>query len=115
MNFDIKSYCLGIDADGDTIYNFYDLDSDNDGIYDAWEYFDTVYETSVTDGYDTNNDGLIDPNDNNYIDANQDGLKDGLNPLNQDFDNDSTPNYLDLDSDNDGFFDAAEAGYTDAE
>ena len=32
-----------------------------------------------------------------------------------DTDNDGTPNYLDLDSDGDGCFDALEAGYIDAD
>ncbi len=100
------------DKDQDGIPNQYDLDSDNDGIPDTVESY----------GVDTNGDGLID----NYTDTDNDGFSqnvdanntgvagsgNGLGP--QDLDGDGIPNYLDLDSDNDGIPDLIEALGTDA-
>ena len=60
-----------------------------------------------TEGSNTNN-ALITTGD----DVNGDGSPD-TNP-NGDFDNDDVYNYLDLDSDDDGILDNAEAGGTDA-
>jgi len=94
------------DKDQDGIPNQYDLDSDNDGIPDTVESY----------GVDTNGDGLID----NYTDTDNDGFSQnadanatgvngsgvGLGP--QDLDTDGVPNYLDLDSDNDGVPDLVE-------
>ncbi len=99
------------DKDLDGIINQYDLDSDNDGIPDVVESY----------GVDTNGDGIID----NYTDTDNDGFSQnvdanstgpsgsdvGLGP--QDFDGDGIPNYLDLDSDNDGIPDIVEALGTD--
>jgi VCBS repeat-containing protein len=100
------SYEVGIDTDGDGIENHLDIDSDNDGITDN-------VEAQTTAGYiapsgtgaamvDANNDGL----DDNYGPA-------GLTPVNTDSGAatpDTTPDYLDADSDNDGLADAAERG-----
>lgn len=100
------------DKDLDGIPNQYDLDSDNDGIPDVVEAY----------GVDTNGDGIID----NYTDTDNDGLSQNVDANNtgvagsgnglgvQDFDGDGIPNYLDLDSDNDGIPDIIEAGGTDA-
>ncbi len=100
------------DTDKDGIINMLDLDSDNDGIPDVVE----------ANGVDTNGDGVLD----NFIDADGDGLSDrvdtntasaynsGLGLGLPDFDGDGVPNYLDLDSDNDGIPDVVEAGGTDA-
>jgi uncharacterized repeat protein (TIGR01451 family) len=100
------------DKDLDGIPNQYDLDSDNDGIPDVVESF----------GVDTNGDGVID----NYIDGDNDGFStnvdgspaggvngsgNGLTALN--LDNDNIPNYLDLDSDNDGIPDVVEVAGSD--
>ncbi len=78
------------DSDADGYPDRVDIDSDNDGIPDN-------VETQTTDGYvapegaDDDNDGL----DNAY-----EGAGDaGLTPVNTD--NDTTPDYLDGDSDND--------------
>jgi hypothetical protein len=105
-----------MDKDLDGIPNYLDLDSDNDGIPDTVESF----------GVDANGDGRID----NYSDLlDGDGLSDnvdgntsggdwlrlsglGLGAL--DTDADLLPNYLDLDSDNDGIPDITEAFGTDA-
>jgi len=100
------------DKDLDGIPNQYDLDSDNDGIPDTAESY----------GVDTNGDGLID----SYSDTDNDGFSQnadvnatgvsgsgvGLGP--QDLDGDGVPNYLDLDSDNDGIPDLNEVLGTDA-
>jgi uncharacterized repeat protein (TIGR01451 family) len=100
------------DKDKDGIPNQYDLDSDNDGIPDTVESY----------GVDTNGDGIID----NYIDTDYDGFSQNVDANNtgvngsatglgaQDFDTDGIPNYLDLDSDNDGIPDAVEAAGADA-
>ena len=86
------------DTDNDGIINRLDLDSDNDGIPDN-------VEAQTTQGY-------IVPGV--FTDTNSDGVNDvyagGLTPVNTDgVDN---PDYLDLDSDNDGVFDIVESGLT---
>ena len=95
------------DFDRDGIINELDLDSDNDGILDA-------YEARDTHMVDANNDGMVDGGDNDG-----DGLRNsaditaeiyggpGLYP--QNMDRDSLPNYLDMDSDGDGISDITEA------
>ena len=82
-------------------------DSDNDGIADQ-------------DDYDSDNDSILDFVEAqglnvvalSNVDANSDGIDDvfgnGLTPA--DNDNDLVPNYLDLDSDNDGIHDLDESG-----
>ncbi len=99
------------DTDLDGKINMIDKDSDNDGIADVAEAY----------GVDTNGDGSID----NFIDADGDGLSDqvdanlsnaynsGLGLSRPDFDVDGVPNYVDLDSDNDGIPDIVEAGAPD--
>jgi len=84
------------DIDGDTIPNWYDLDSDNDGIQDRLE-----------GSADTDGDGL-----GHFIDTDSDnnGILDsqevGLNPQQPiDSDVDSLPDYQDTDDDNDGILD----------
>ncbi|WP_396602794.1 LamG-like jellyroll fold domain-containing protein [Algibacter sp. R77976] len=97
----LKSMSASCDTDGDTIPNYIDIDSDNDGIPDNVEAQPTIgyiapsgSGTAITD---TNNDGV----DDNY------GT--GLLTL-EDTDSDGTPDYLDLDSDNDGIPDIEENG-----
>jgi uncharacterized repeat protein (TIGR03803 family) len=63
----------GPDTDNDGIPNSLDLDSDNDGILDVIESGNTAF--------DVNNDGYIDSKDLGFVDANNDGLADGLNPV----------------------------------
>ncbi len=102
------------DADNDGVYNNYDVDADNDGIFDITENQNT--------NLDTNNDGIIDAS-NGIVGAN--GLFDILETFPDsgiiasgyqsiDTDNDLTPDYNELDSDNDGCNDVLEAGFTES-
>jgi hypothetical protein len=120
------------DKDGDGIPNYLDLDSDNDGIADVIE----------AGGIDTNGDGRVDFSEvnANLADADDDGLIDnidqnpavaspnnatsseltngsygGIYPVGNaiDRDGDGVPDFLDIDADNDGILDVAEAGGTD--
>ena len=94
VSLNFVATCVGLDSDGDGVFNSQDYDSDNDGIPDFIE----------------NQVGVIQALSNN--DANNDGLDDiftlGNTPANND--TDGIPNYLDLDSDNDGIFDLEESG-----
>ena len=107
---------LNEDADGDGIPNRLDLDSDNDGTPDVAE----------NGGTDTNGDGILD----GYVDVDGDGFNDlvdtddntqvgtgdgGTALIVPDTDGDTNPDYLDLDSDNDGIPDVTENGGTDAD
>ena len=90
------------DSDGDGLKNYQDLDSDGDGIPDLRE----------NKGTDSNNDGKIDL----FVDTDGDGQPDTVDPTNGgtaltivNSDNITGPNYIDLDSDNDGIFDLREA------
>jgi hypothetical protein len=85
----------GFDKDSDNVPNFRDLDSDNDGIND-------IRESRITDA-DSNNDGILD----GVSDAN--GARSGATSSVLNTDGDGVPNYLDLDSDNDGINDIREA------
>ncbi len=91
-----------VDTDGDGIPNHRDLDSDGDGIPDN-------IEAQTTSGY-------IPPNPDSPATywANK-GVNSaylgGLTPVNTD--GTDLPDYLDLDSDNDGIYDAVEAGHNE--
>jgi uncharacterized repeat protein (TIGR01451 family) len=99
------------DTDLDGKINMLDLDSDNDGIPDVVEAY----------GVDTNGDGKID----NYTDTDGDGFSQNVDANNTgannssvglgviNFDNDAVPNFLDVDSDNDGIPDVIEVGGPD--
>jgi len=114
-----------IDSDGDGANDYQDLDSDNDGIFDVVEGGDGIdadFDEDGTNEYtdlDTNDDGMIDSDDAGYVDADNDGMADSSEDTGQpnsdvteDLD-DGIPNYLDLDSDDDGCNDVVEAGFTD--
>ena len=96
-----------VDTDKDGAYDFLDLDSDNDGIPDAFE-----AGNDPKNPVDTDQDGTPDFRD---IDSDNDGIPDaieaGADPsVPVDTDQDGTPDFRDLDSDNDGITDAIEAG-----
>lgn len=93
------------DSDGDGFYDHLDLDSDNDGLSDAWE--------SDLGMFDPDGDGHI--GGNIVIDNNGDGWPDIADPrvsnlraaaVDSNFD--GIPDRLSLDSDSDGRFDNAE-------
>jgi len=131
-NSDTFNVTILVDTDADGIPDTLDRDDDNDGIPD------TAEGTGDTDGdgkpdsldVDSDNDGLTDTLEAGGIDANDDGIIDGFTdndgdglddatagtplPLN-DTDTDTTPDHLDLDSDNDGLNDIHEAGGTDTD
>ena len=97
------------DTDSDTVPNYLDLDSDNDGIKD-------LFESGLTGYTDANNDGVVD----NGADTDNDGIQDSVDTLPgtygspgvapKDTDSDTVPDYRDLDSDNDGIKDLYESG-----
>jgi hypothetical protein len=98
-----------VDSDGDGIEDIADVDDDNDGIPSIEEAGFKAYSnnkstmdmSSTTTWKDTNANGM-----NDYIDA----LISSNTYVIPDTDNDSVPNHLDLDSDNDSVFDVDEAG-----
>lgn len=95
------------DFDGDGIPNHFDLDSDNDGILDIVE----VANSKL----DSNNDGRTNnPVGTNGLDntvENNDGTTASITYTipNTDNDGNEKPNFLDIDSDNDGIVDNIEA------
>ncbi|WKK65806.1 gliding motility-associated C-terminal domain-containing protein [Lutimonas zeaxanthinifaciens] len=116
-----------VDTDGDMVGDIYDIDDDNDGILDTVE----GDNDSDSDGYidsldlDADNDGLPDNIEAQEavgyiapsgIDTDKNGLDDvyesaagageGLSVFNND--GDSTPDYIDTDSDNDNVPDSLE-------
>ena len=105
-----------LDTDGDGVDDRLDLDSDNDGIPDVTENGGTdVDGDGVLDGYtDVDGDGFADSvdTDDNTVPGPGDG---GTSLPTGDADLDGVPNYLDLDSDNDGILDLVEAGGTDVD
>ncbi len=92
--FSIKATCLPKDSDGDGVFDQFDLDADNDGITDNIELSSQNY--IPPSGLDINLNGLDDAFDANFVPSNSD--------------NDSIPDFQDLDSDNDGVFDLIESG-----
>ncbi|MEJ1223744.1 gliding motility-associated C-terminal domain-containing protein [Sediminicola sp. 1XM1-17] len=85
------------DTDMDGIPNYLDLDADNDGIPDNVE-AQKFNEYEAPSGNDSNKNGLDDIYEGNSL---------GLVPV--DTDNDSVPDFLDIDSDNDGIKDSNES------
>ncbi|MGB5417757.1 LamG-like jellyroll fold domain-containing protein [Algibacter sp.] len=95
--FVIPATCA--DTDGDSIPDYFDLDSDNDGIPDI-----------VEAGFGSESVGTGTIPLSSFTDVNGNGMHDAFentSPL--DSDNDGVPNYKDLDSDNDSVFDVDEA------
>lgn len=126
-SFSIKAKCIPRDSDLDTVLDYLDPDSDNDGILDIIEsQANTLVGTSVID---VNKDGIYDvfgtgtiPQDSDQdgipdyldLDSENDGIKDELE-TDQDQDNDGIRNYRDLDRENDGCSDVIEAGFPDGD
>ena len=97
--FQLTQTCRFIDSDLDLIYDIFDLDSDNDGIFDIIEGGNGVL--------DNDQDGRVD--DIEFNDTNIDGHHDtAQGPIDSDLD--LLYDYLDLDSDNDGLYDLFESG-----
>ena len=91
------------DFDNDGVPNHLDVDSDNDGIIDNVEAQPT-HGYIAPSGIDSDGNGL----DDNYEET--PGSCGGLVPIDSDLD--SYPDYLDIDSDNDGILDNIEAQTT---
>ena len=87
------------DADGDLIYDPYDIDSDQDGIIDLVEGQNSQNFISLS-GSDQDRDGIDDA-----FDPDQGGTPQGY----QNTDNTDTPDFLDTDSNNDGILDTVDA------
>ncbi len=96
------------DTDGDGIRNWHDLDSDNDLIHDVEEGGNPDGDNNAIIG--TGNP-TVDTNGKAIAGANGQSLATTSVPMNKD--GDSRPDYLDLDTDNDGINDVAEADGTD--
>ncbi|MGB5419979.1 LamG-like jellyroll fold domain-containing protein [Algibacter sp.] len=95
------------DTDNDSVADVFDLDSDNDGIPDVVEANPT--SASLSEGKANLTDIL------GWVDANDNGMHDSLESLSPvDSDSDGIPDYLDLDSDNDGLYDVDESGVINA-
>ncbi len=93
------------DAENDSIPNYLDIDSDNDGITDLLESGSGAPDTNndgMVDGADTDGDGIV--NDPTIDVAGFGG--DNEDPVNTD--NNGNPNYIDIDSDDDGIPDNLE-------
>lgn len=123
------------DNDCDKIANFIDIDDDNDGILDIHE-GDTSIDTDmdgIPDSYDidSDNDGIIDFIEwqtegplilLKFFDSNLDGWDDAFDATlfgnyyeAVDTDLDGFPDFIDSDSDNDGYEDYIEGSDTDAD
>jgi outer membrane protein OmpA-like peptidoglycan-associated protein len=96
-----------VDTDGDGMPDWRDIDADADGILDSSEgpAGMDVDADGIDDAYDADITGLTD------IDGN--GVVDDVALLDVDTDGDGTPDFRDLDSDNDSINDVTEAGVAD--
>ncbi|QEC40193.1 putative secreted protein (Por secretion system target) [Pseudobacter ginsenosidimutans] len=120
---------INYDTDGDGIPNHFDLDSDNDGLPD-------VIEAGAVDangdgrldcagGCDADGDGLLTPIDvipgtaATYAAAvskmSNGSIPGSVSGRIFDADGDGVPDFIDIDSDNDGIFDLIETGGADAD
>ncbi|NRB40619.1 MAG: hypothetical protein HRU20_19490 [Pseudomonadales bacterium] len=98
----IKDNAKAIDSDADGLPDYLDTDSDNDRIPDTLE---------ATLSQDSNGNGIDDAFDVAYTggsDSNNDHIDDRLHT--KQTHNDGLPNYLDIDSDQDGISDTIESG-----
>ena len=113
--FEIDAIGQERDSDGDGMPDRIDLDSDNDGILDVAE-SGLFVSLSFTDIRIVNGRLLTPVGDNgiaDFLETFVDSNIPAYNLLNTDeADGDVVPDYLDLDSDNDGILDLVEAGVT---
>ncbi|MDX6745705.1 hypothetical protein SHK09_02775 [Polaribacter sp. PL03] len=93
-----------LDSDLDSIPDYLDSDSDNDGISDVIE----------SGGVDADNNGEADGIVGTSPTTNGVPSSAGIGQMPTTTDVDMIPDYLDLDSDNDGIYDLLEAGGTDS-
>jgi hypothetical protein len=107
IQISINQNCFDTDSDGLTDVN--DLDSDNDGIPDIEEAGFKTHSNGLSTFDKTNSTSWIDANGNGYNDIIESLIAAGTYSL-INTDSDAVPNYIDLDSDNDSFFDTDEAG-----
>ncbi|QOD60866.1 T9SS type A sorting domain-containing protein [Polaribacter haliotis] len=107
-NVRYQGFVVACDTDGDGIPNIIDLDSDNDGIPDNIEAQSTLGYVAPSGPVGAN--GLYSIYENNDS-AGATGLggAGGTGLINTDIANDTIPDYLDTDSDNDGTSDRIEA------
>jgi len=106
------------DTDLDGIPDHADLDADNDGIPDIVEAGGTDLDNdgSADDMTDEDNDGLADIYDTDCESAPSVPCTIvGVDIPNEDTDGDGRPDYIDLDSDNDGIADLVEVGGVDTD
>ena len=111
----ITSVNTDIDSDGDGIINRMDLDADNDGIPDNVEAQSSqgyIAPSGISAGItDIDGDGL----DDNYdLDTNSPSTETSVGLIPQDTDADTTEDFIDSDSDDDGILDILENGLADA-
>ena len=92
--FKFYAVCVPKDSDGDGVADQFDYDSDNDGITDRIESQGAPFIANT--GLDTNADGIDNVFGNGLVAADSDA--------------DGVPDYIDLDSDNDGIYDLVESG-----
>ena len=119
INMDYLEYasfttCSDVDTDGDGIVDRLDIDSDNDGIIDNYEVQSTAGYVAKS-GNDTDSDGLDDAYDDDLGGAaNSNGITvaEWINTDGSLTNSDTIPDYLDIDSDNDGIPDNIEAQTT---
>ncbi len=102
-----------LDSDTDSVFDFYDLDSDNDGITDLIESGQLGLLS------DTDLNGIIDSGGSfgkNGWDDNAETTPDSniIGYILNDFDTDTIFSYIDFDSDGDTCSDVIEAGFSDA-
>ncbi len=99
-----------VDTDLDTVPDFRDLDSDDDGLLDVIEGASGCTDlpvNGVCDDADTDGDGIVDDLDNLI------GHGNVGHPAAPDFDGDSAADFRDLDSDDDGLLDVEESEHAD--
>ncbi|WP_396633734.1 Ig-like domain-containing protein [Maribacter sp. R86514] len=100
LDGDFNHQTNSTDTDGDNIPDYLDIDSDNDGILDSIE-AQVSNNIIFPSGIDVDQNGL----DDGY--ESSPGNGEGLVPVDTDLD--SVPDYLDVDSDNDGILDNLES------